>query len=145
MKVNIRSNYGGGDSGGDPVRWFRGKVARLEAGSKDAMEQAMQDGAAAMKHHIATRGTAKSGKAGRIDTHKMINAVKAGTVTGFGEGRIRGTFGWIEEREDYFGFQEGGFEHVNGGSVEGMYAIVDAAEMAFSEFQREMRRAVRDA
>lgn len=144
-KINIRSNYGGGDSGGDPVRWFRGKVARLEKGSEAAMEQAMKDGAESMKHHIATRGTAKSGKAGRIEDHVMINAVEAGPVTSFGAGKIRGTFGWIDRREDYFGFQEGGFDHVNGGEVEGMYALRDAAELAFREFQNQMNRVVRDA
>ena len=145
MKLNIRSNYGGGDSGGDPVRWFRQKMVRIEEGATDALEQAMDDGAESMRHHIKTRGTAKSGKAGRIESGDMLKDVKARVYPGTDKGNQVGRFGWLDNRENYYGFQEGGFEHVNGGSVEGMYAIVDAAEMAFSEFQREMRRAVRDA
>lgn len=145
MKLTIRSNYGGGDSGGDPVRWFRQKVVRIEDGASEALEQAMEDGAESMRYHIKTRGTAKSGKAGRIDTGAMLNDVKAKVYPGTERGNQVGRFGWIENREDYYGYQEGGFEHVNGGSVEGMYAMVDAAELAFREFQREMERVTKNA
>lgn len=139
--VNIRSNY----AGGDPVRWFRGKVTRIEDGVEGALQQAMEDGAQIMKDNIATRGTAKSGKAGRIETGKMIGDVKARVYPGTDRGNQVGRFGWIDNREDYYGYQEGGFEHVNGGEVEGMYALQDAAELAFREFQRAVNEVKRNA
>lgn len=145
MKLTIRSNYGGGDSGGDPVRWFRQKTVRIEDGATQALEQAMDDGAESMRYHIMSRGTAKSGKAGRVDTGKMLSDVTSKVYPGTEKGNQVGRFGWIENREDYYGFQEGGFEHVNGGTVEGMYAMVDAREIAFREFQLEMGSVVRDA
>lgn len=145
MKINVRSNYGGGDSGGDPVRWFRQKVTRIEDGAEAVLEQAMEDGAESMRHHIRTRGTAKSGKQGRIETGAMLEDVKSRVYPGTKKGNVVGRFGWIDNREDYYGYQEGGFEHVNGGSVEGMYAMVDAAELAFTEFQRGMNEVIRDA
>ena len=143
--VNIRSNYGGGSSGGDPVKWFRGKVTRIEDGIEDALKLAMEDGAEIMRSNIATRGTAKSGKAGRIDTGKMIGDVKSRVYPGTDKGNRVVRFGWIDNREDYYGYQEGGFEHVNGGEVEGMYALQDAAELAFREFQRAKDEALRNA
>lgn len=143
--VNIRSNYGGGDSGGDPVRWFRGKVTRIEDGVEQALQNAMEDGAEIMRNNIATRGTAKSGKAGRIETGKMSGDVKARVYPGTDKGNQVGRFGWIDNREDYYGYQEGGFEHVNGGDVEGMYALQDAAELAFREFQRAVDEVKRNA
>lgn len=145
MKLTIRSNYGGGDSGGDPVRWFRQKMVRVEDGASEVLKQAMEDGAESMRHHIRTRGTAKSGKAGRIDTGKMLSDVTSKVYPGTEKGNQVGRFGWVDNREDYYGFQEGGFEHVSGGTVEGMYAMVDAAELAFREFQRGMSKVVRDA
>lgn len=139
--VNVRSNY----AGGDPVRWFRGKVTRIEDGVEEALQLAMDDGAQIMRDNIATRGTAKSGKAGRIETGKMIGDVKARVYPGTDRGNQVGRFGWIDNREDYYGYQEGGFEHVNGGEVEGMYALQDAAELAFREFQRAVNEVKRNA
>lgn len=143
--VNIRSNYGGGSSGGDPVKWFRGKVTRIEDGIEDALRLAMEDGAEIMRNNIATRGTVNSGKSGRIETGKMIGDVKSRVYPGTDKGNQVGRFGWIDNREDYYGYQEGGFEHVNGGEVEGMYALQDAAELAFREFQRAKDEALRNA
>lgn len=142
--VNIRSNYGGGSSGGDPVKWFRGKVARIEDGAEKALQDAMDDGAYLMADLISTRGTPKSGKAGRIETKQMHNEVDS-RVQPYGQGKVRGTFGWINNKEDYYGYQEGGFDHSNGSHVEGMYALADAADWALRQFQEDMRQVVKDA
>ncbi len=144
MKITIRSNYGGGDSGGDPVRWYRGKVARVEEGSEEVLRDVMDDAAIMMAQNVSTRGTAKSGKPGRIETKKMHNDIDAKTTVSEA-GRVTGRFGWIKNREDYYGFQEGGFDHVNGGHVEGMYALADAAEWANKQFAEDMRNVIRNA
>lgn len=138
--VRIRSNY----AEGDPVRWFRGKVGRIEDGAQEVMQDVMDDAAYLMADYISTRGTAKSGKPGRIETKQMHNDVDS-RVTSFGEGRVRGTFGWINRKEDYYGLQEGGFDHIGGTSVEGMYALRDAADWAFKQYQEDIRRVVRNA
>lgn len=147
MRMSVkatRSTYGAG-AGGDPVSWFRGKVTRIENGSEQVLQQAMDDGAEMMRENIATRGTVKSGKRGRIESHKMIDEVKSPPVSSFGEGKARGKFGWVDEKETYFGAQEGGFEHSPGVDVEGMYALADAAEWAMKQFQADMKDVIRDA
>ena len=138
--VNIRNTY----KNGDPVKWFRGKVVRIESGGEEALRESMERGAEYMRYFIMTRGTEKSGKTGRIETRQMLDDVDSSTNVSEA-GRVTGRFGWIRNREDYYGFQEGGFEHVNGGTVEGMYALVDASEYAFEEFQDAMSKVIRDA
>lgn len=144
MKIT-RSHYGGdpGDTKGDPVKWFRGKVARIENGAEAVLKEVMEDGAYMMLDNIATRGTAKSGKAGRIETRKMYNSVDA-KVTSAGPGKVRGSFGWINDKEYYFGLQEGGFQHSSGVTVEGMYALSDAADWAMKTYQEDMKEVLKN-
>lgn len=139
-KVTRRANY----PGGDPVKWFRGKVERVESGLGDALQESMDLGAEYMRYNILTRGTEKSGKTGRVETRQMLDDVDS-AVTTSAAGRQTGRFGWIRNREDYYALQEGGFEHVGGSTVEGMYALVDAAEAALEEFRKLKEQAIRDA
>lgn len=149
-----RSFYDGGQ--GDPVSWFRGKVARIEDGTDKALEQAVEDGAAIMKEMIETRGTGKtwsrpgpSGRTGsspgRVDSGEMRDAVTSYFNPGTAKGNAVGQFGWRTGRKDYFGLQEGGFQHTSGVYVEGMYAMVDSAELAWTQFQRDAGEAMKNA
>lgn len=98
-----------------------------------------------IKSNIATRGTAKSGKVGRIDTATMIDAV---------DFRVTGSnlkwglkVGWIHGLIKYFKFQEYGFQHTNGDAIEPMFAMRDAwtnaQDKARSEAQEVLSRARR--
>ena len=55
--------------------WFNAKVDRLTDGSKAVVKNAGQEGKDLIVHFIETRGTAKSGKAGRIETGAMRDSV----------------------------------------------------------------------
>lgn len=132
-----RRRYNAGQ--GDIVRWYRGKVEAIESANEEALEQAAKEGAELMKHYISTRGTAKSGKAGRIETRDMLNAVTSEVISR-GPGKNQANFGWLKTREDYFALQEGGFEHSPGVTVEGMYALTDAAEETFRELRERIER-----
>ena len=145
VSQRIRANYGGGDSAGDPVRYFRNLVTKVDDGVGAELQQAMDDGRDTMKHLIKTRGTSKSGKAGRHESWHMVNSVSSNVYPGTKAGNQVGRFGWIEEYENYFGFQEGGFDHVNGVTVEGMYAMVDAADIVFKEFEDNVEKVMRNA
>lgn len=148
-----RSYYEGGQ--GDLVKWFQGKLRNIEDGSAKALEQAVEDGKNTMKEMISQRGTGRvwsrpgpTGRdrsaPGRVDTGHMRDSVDSYfNVTS--KGNAVGRFGWIKSREDYFGLQEGGFEHPSGITVEGMYAMVDAGELAWSEFQRRVEEEIKNA
>lgn len=124
---------------GDITRWYRGKVEALEAANEEALREVAEEGAELMKYFIETRGTDKSGKRGRVDKGKMRDAVTS-EVTTRGPGKHQANFGWLKEREDYFLWQEGGFEHTGGVTVEGMYALTDAAEEVFTNLREDIER-----
>lgn len=128
---------------GDLVRWYRSKMTRVEEGVDEAMDDAGQYGEDLMKHYIETRGTAKSGKPGRVDTGKMRDAVGHRKTTQGGSRQLR--IGWVTgTREDYFQFQETGFTHVSGVPVEGMHALQDATDAALTQLMQDLRRNVKD-
>lgn len=129
---------------GDAVKWFRGKVTNIESGAAQALQDAMDDGAIMMADLISSRGTAKSGKAGRIETKKMHNDVDS-LVTLADSGRVTGRMGWVRKRENYYALQEGGFEHSPGVTVEAMYALHDAADWAMQQFEEDLKDVVKNA
>lgn len=130
------------NSRGEAVNWARGKIIEVEDGAVEALEAAMQDGAETAIGIIATSGTPKSGRAGRIDTKNMISKVKH-RVDRMRRGRARGFFGWLgawnNPDDKYFAYQEGGFEHYKSGEwITGMYAMRDAADYAMESLRRRM-------
>lgn len=137
MKTRVR--YTG--PGGSAVSWFEGSVRRKIDAIQEAVEEASESGKNISRHHIETRGTAKSGKRGRIETRQMLNAVDNDTPVRTNKS-ITSRFGWIKEFEDYFGYQERGFNHVNGQSVEGMYAITDAGEEVSQDLFEEIEKII---
>lgn len=88
-------------------------------------QEAAREGAELMREFIRTRGTAKSGKAGRIETEEMLRRVKS-KVDRDGKGKIRIQWGWLSGRRKYFRYQEQGFRHVSGQDVEAMHALLDS-------------------
>lgn len=137
MKTRVR--YTG--PGASAVTWFEGSVRRRITQIQDIVEDAAEAGKNITKHHIETRGTAKSGKRGRVETRAMLDAVNSRTEHRDKRG-VKSKFGWIDEFKDYFGYQEDGFDHVNGVTVEGMYALTDAAEEVFTDLERDIERVI---
>lgn len=66
-----------------------------------------------------------SGGQGRVNTGKMRDSV--GVRFESGGKKVISAFGWIRNFEDYFGYQEEGFRHVQAKiTVPGMFALRDA-------------------
>lgn len=127
-----------GAADGDLLRWYRGVRTDIEQATIEEADDFARDGAEFMREFIRTRGTKHSGKAGRIDTGRMLNAVGSRSATGVGRSA---SFGWLRDRAPYFLYQEGGFFNTWAQrSVEGMYALSDAAELAAARFNARMKR-----
>lgn len=135
-----RSYYEGGS--GDLVKWFRGKIQKIEDGNAKIVVETARRGEELTKQHIRTRGISKPG---RIESGDMLRDIRSRELVD-SAGRVQAHFGWIYNQEYYYGLQEGGFKHVNSGrDIPGMYALVDAAEEVFEDMKEEIRRNVKDA
>lgn len=123
-------------------RWFLELVEKVDSSIDEAAEEWAEEGAETVDDLIASRGTgrtwkrvrykrgiARSGsKNGRDWTGDMRG--DAGDNESFRKGSdvAVGRFGWYKNYKDYYGEQEGGFEHPQTGWVEGMNAMGDAAD-----------------
>lgn len=64
----------------------------------------------------------------RVDTGHMRSEISAQTErTG---NTITGEWGWLDDEEDYFYYQDAGFRHVGGQWVEGMFSIRSSLDEA---------------
>lgn len=126
------------------LEWVEDKVDRLTDSAKDVIREGAKEGEDLTKLHIETRGTAKSGKQGRIETRRMHDAVSS-RVEKDTDTEIEASFGWLDDKANYFGLQERGFTHTSGVQVEGMFALSDAADAVEREVSRKLKKAVRDA
>lgn len=129
--------------GAKPSVSFRRIVREVEQNTADDMGDAGVYGRDKMREYISTRATQWGrevmGREGRIETGKMIGAV--GYRDGkYGPSRRRLEIGWISEKQDYFRYQETGFNNKRTGRwVEGMYAMQDAVEDAMRFLERRFR------
>lgn len=95
------------------------------------MEQVMQEAVETAKKITATSGTVKSGKAGRIDSGDMIDAIGY-EVYQKANDQIVGELGFVGQKAFYFYLQtQTGFNHKGGEFIEPTLAIEKAAQEAF--------------
>lgn len=99
-----------------------------------------------MREFIRTRGTGYRGHTGRIETGKMLRAVRVRRDSN-GQG-VR--WGWSRGSERYFGYQEYGFTIASGVSdyasrkdVVPMHALMDSWFLTRQKFVREINRELR--
>lgn len=123
--------------------WFQSKMNDISNIIKETAEEAAEKGENITKHHIETRGTAKSGKRGRVETGEMRDKVTS-KVSDVSPVSATAEFGWIGGNPDYAWFQELGFVHRNGVTVEGMYALTDAREEVVQDVKEDLRSRLRD-
>lgn len=119
--------------------WFERKVEELNREARNALKDAAQSGEQITKNHIETRGTEKSGKRGRVETGKMRDSVES-RVTKDTRREAEAAFGWLDEQQAYFLFQELGTR-----SISPMYALTDAGEEVWTHLQRDIDRIVRES
>lgn len=108
----------------------------------DIINDITASGASDMREFISTRGTGWNGHQGRIDTGHMLESVNSDSAQT--EGRsVKGSYGWTQAAEDYFYYQEAGFNHVNGKKVPAMHALLDSFNKAREEFVSRIDQAVK--
>ena len=138
---------------GDLIKWYRSKQKVIEEGTEAALEEVGQIGAEEGKRIISTSHTGKrwvrpgpTGREGsfngRIDTGKMINAFGYRINHPGNSAQVR--IGWTGgTREDYFYLQNLGFHHAIADiDIEGMYAVQDASEYAFSQLPGLLKKEI---
>ena len=125
------------------LAWFDRKVNALRQNLQEAGKDLSDDISDTTKEFIASRPSAKSGKAGRIDTGKMYDSVSAEQVSG---SRDEWTFrAGYHNGPKWTPYQEAGFDHNwSGEHIAGTYALHDAEDLAKAELPRRIKRAVMD-
>lgn len=128
---------------GSAFEWLSGVFQEISEDAQESVVRASETGASEIRKGIKTRGI--SPKAGRIETGRMLDSVDS-KVLSKSKDRVAAEFGWIDTFEDYFGYQEGGFNHwLSGKRVEGMYAVSDAAKFTWEELKSELAEVMKSA
>lgn len=123
--------------------WFVGLVNDVDQAVDNAAEQLAEEGQEFVRNAIDTRGTGRvwkrtytrngkrrSGSSpGRVWTGQMWNDVEDESFR-YGKDTAVARFGWINRFEEYYGLQEGGFDHPITGEVKGMEIMGDAEDFA---------------
>lgn len=120
------------------IAWFNKNVNDLTEAAVETVIDAGEEVAGKTRAHIATRGTAKSGKRGRIESHAMINSVGSEVVER-SKDSVEVHAGY-HDAPYYTVFQELGTSR-----VEAMYALTDAAEEVLADLPKELSRRMRSA
>lgn len=120
------------------LAWFNAKVDSLEDGNREAAIEAGDEIVNKTKQYISTRGTAKSGKQGRIETGAMLNSVKS-KVEKDSPTEVEVHAGY-DDAPFYTVFQELGTAR-----IQAMYAITDAAEEVLPKLAKDISKNVRNA
>jgi hypothetical protein len=118
------------------LAWFNRNVEELNEETHHAVLKAGDQIAHRTREHIETRGTAKSGKQGRIETGAMWAAVDMEVVKDT-EDEIEVRAGY-HDAPYYTVFQELGTAR-----VEAMYALTDAAEEVLLDLQKDISEVIR--
>lgn len=120
------------------LAWFERKVDTLQEGARESTIDAGDEIAQKTKQYISTRGTAKSGKQGRIETGAMLNSVesKVDKDTPL-EVEVRAGY---HDAPFYTVFQELGTSR-----IQAMYALTDAAEEVLPKLEKNIAKNVRNA
>lgn len=95
------------------------------------LDQVMQEAVEEARRITETSGTAKSGKAGRVDSRDMLDALGYKIFQTASES-IEAEFGFPGKKAFYFYLQtQTGFNHIGGDFIEPTLAIEKAAQEAF--------------
>lgn len=137
--MRITKKFSGGQ---DPRKWAEGIISKIESRNRESMTNAIENGSQIMKEHISNRGIHKRG---RIDTARMVGAVGS-TVRERTRDKWSGAFGWVDDKADYFVYQEEGFTHAwSGNEIPAMYAKQDAAAEVWDTLKYELGENAKNA
>lgn len=132
------------------VTWRRGSaqqlhdfpeklVDRFEEGVFAAVQEVIRQAVEDMRRFTESRPSAKSGKAGRVESGEMLAAI-GGDIFRYGMDRIVGQFGFTNQTELYYYLQTvSGFQHVwSGDFIEPTFAMRDAYVAAIQNLLSRM-------
>lgn len=124
--------------------WFQEKLNGIYEAMQEVARAAGEEGEVLVKEHVSTRGTAKSGKRGRIETGAMISSV-SNEYRRENESSAEVKFGWISGFPSYTAHQELGFNHVNSGEyIEGMHTLADTRDQVRTMVAEELKVKLRN-
>lgn len=141
-------------------KWLGDAVKDVERAANSAVEAAVDAGQQSMTELIMSRGTNKSwnkswpSRAGgrrsastqaRYETGQMVESVNsafhATSVNGRGSAKASGEYGWLNNQQDYFRYQEQGFTHYKSGeAIPAMNALRDSFIEAQNALKAELKR-----
>lgn len=110
-----------------PNAYLKALQGKLQLRMERVVKQAVED----MRRFTETRPSAKSGRAGRVDTGEMLESI-AGRTFNDGVDKIVGEFGFLSRKDLYFMLQTStGFRHyISSEFIEPTFAMRDAAVIA---------------
>lgn len=141
--------------------WLRQNLDDVGVKINLAVDEAINDGAVAMRETIMTSGTKRypntdrawksawrgknSGELrygtgdSRFETGQMVNAVKSRMLESSNT-KASGVFGWLDTQEKYFLYQDKGFRHwITGENIPAMNALRDAYTHAISVVEKRLK------
>ncbi len=114
--------------------WPQDKLYRIYEKVPGLMEQLIQEAVENARRFTATRPSAKSGKDGRVETGRMMDAIM-GRILQEGKDRIIAELGFLDDQELYFALQSvTGFRHPGGAAIAPTLAIRDAELIFIDKF-----------
>lgn len=135
--------------------WSNRTLTQRSEVAKSIVENAISEGEFLMKETIMTKGTNKiwasswpsrafgrkdRSTEARFDTGEMRDSVESRLVT-VTKARVVGEFGWLNNQQDYFIYQDQGFTHRNGQVIPAMNALRDAFTYVTTNVKNELGKA----
>lgn len=140
--------------------WFSNAVEDVQMAADVAVEAAVDAGQQSMIELIMSRGTNKtwlrpwpsangtyrSGSTdARYDTGQMVQSVDArfdgADMSAAGDDTVYGEYGWLNNQQEYFQYQELGFTHYKSGeAIPAMNALRDSFVEAQNALKAELKR-----
>lgn len=104
--------------GPGPAAFLRSTLAKVDSRVDEILELAAEAGADQMRLYIDARRTRRSG-----DMYRGVSTDRRGS----NQYARKARFGWLQDPQDYYLYQEEGFWHTQAErSIEGMFAMGDA-------------------
>jgi len=136
------------ESGPNLDMWFVGFTKKLDSSIDELVEQIADEGQKLVYSFIETRGTGRvwarayngrdASAPGRVASGQMRGDVEQRSSSG--KGAAIASFGWLDNYEEYYGLQEGGFTQDRTGiEIEAMNAIHDAGDIMFQRAQELLK------
>jgi hypothetical protein len=141
----------------DFSNWADRSADEISSTAESILTSTIDEAAFFMRETIMTTGTnkdwgrswpsrAQGRKSGsteaRFDTGEMRDSVKH-RVLRSSKRFVSGEFGWLDNQQDYFKFQDNGFTHRNGAVIPAMNALRDAFTYAVTTVDDKLKKAFR--